>query len=222
MRAVLEPVLSGSAPALVRTSADAGRWQRCEVSLRGKRGTAVLYVNRSLSDTVTYTELPSSSCQVCNTVGVTTCHLLASDIKAQRGPFEAVLDADREVDCTTSLAFATSTSLGKVDSTPLKQAGSMTCLTSWYGVFPDDSTWSAAEYTVSFAMSGLLGNSSPATGGNASLVGQTARLTPSFSLRLGDKVTVKELVEPQLVVSSITAAPVAGLTRVYGTRQPCS
>ena len=31
VRAVLEPVLCGSAAALVRTSADAGRWQRCEV-----------------------------------------------------------------------------------------------------------------------------------------------------------------------------------------------
>jgi hypothetical protein len=120
------------------------------------------------------------------------------------------------VDCTKSLAFATSTSLGKVYSTPLKQAGSFTCLASWFGVFPDDSSWSES-FTVSFAFSGLLGNSSPATGGDASLVGQTVRLTPSYSLRLGDKVTVKELIEPQLVVSSITAAPVAGLTRVYET-----
>ena len=80
----------------------------------------------SLSEVVTYKELSSSSCKVCSPLGATAYHLLASDQGAQRGPFEAVVDADREVDCTKSLAFATSTSLGKVYSTPLKQAGSFT------------------------------------------------------------------------------------------------
>jgi hypothetical protein len=93
----------------------------------------------------------------------------------------------------------------------------MTFSASWYGAFPDYSTWSAAEYTVSFAISGLLGNSSPVTGGDASLVGQTVGLTPTYILRLSNTATVNEMVEPQLVVSSITGAPVAGLTRVDET-----
>jgi len=104
----------------------------------------------SLSEAVTYKELPSNSCKVCSPLGATAYHLLASDQGAQRGPFEAVVDADREVDCTKSLAFATSTSLGKVYSTPLKQAGSFTCLASWFGVFPDDSSWTES-FTISFA-----------------------------------------------------------------------
>ena len=171
----------------------------------------------SRSDTVTYTELASSSCRACNPLSATKYHLLASDIMAQRGPFEVVLDADRDVECTKSLAFATSISLGKVYSTPLKQSGSMTCIASWYGVFPDISTWSAAEYTVSFAISGLLGNSSPATGGDASLVGQKVELTPTYILSPRITWTVNNMVVPQLVLLSITGAPVAGLTLVYET-----
>jgi hypothetical protein len=66
-------------------------------------------------------------------------------------------------------------------------------------------------------MSGLLGNSSPATGGDASLVGQTVGLTPTYILRLRTTWTVNEIVVPQLVLSSITGAPVAGLTLVYET-----
>lgn len=91
-------------------------------------------------------------------------------------------------------------------STPLKNQGStMSCVADWYGVFAEQAEYPQGPFSVAFAFADFAGAAASAVS-----------LTPSYSLRLNDPVTIKALTEPQLVVASITAQAVAG-TLAYET-----
>jgi hypothetical protein len=158
----------------------------------------------SASQSVLYTELApaAETCAICSG----SYDLVATDSSSQAGLSKAVVDASAEVDCSGSRAFATNGA--NVYSTPLKNQGAMSCVADWNGVFADQAEYSQSLFSVTFAFADLL-----------STPGSSVSLSPSYSSRLGDPVTIAALTEPQLIVSSITAQAEAGSSAYVTTVQ---
>jgi hypothetical protein len=157
----------------------------------------------SSSGSVRYTELSSSSCSICNG----TFDLVLTDLSVRSGLSKVTVDAMRTVNCGKSLAFATNTLSGAVYQTPLKQAGHLTCLADWTGVFTDQAEYAWGSFSVTLAFADLLGAAS----------GDTVQLSPAYASRSNTIVTAKALTEPLLVINSVSTAPAAGLSNVYET-----